>query len=108
MASRLVKRRRSPGIALAVILLSPLLDDCAMDRTDSDAPSPGAATVSIVGTPFLFAFKIPVCAATLAAGAPLAALTELADPHRFYPHIIRAELDQAVTQNCGPPWILRP
>jgi hypothetical protein len=90
------------------MLLAPLLDGCATDVAYAPAPISGPTVVSVVGTPFLLAFKIPACAATLAIGAPLAGLTGLADPYRFAPSAVRVELDHAVTQNCGPPWILPP
>jgi len=69
-------------------------------------PDPQQSTISALGTPFLIAFKIPVCAATVALAAPLAGATGLAPTYDS--HVIRAELDEGVRQNCGPPYVLAP
>jgi hypothetical protein len=102
------KCTRAAASAVAVMLLAPLLGDCTLDPTYAYGPSPGSSAVSIIGTPFLIAFKVPACAATLALGVPLAAATGLADPYQRQPWAIRYEIDHAVTANCGPPWVLPP
>lgn len=106
MGPHSAKRGRSRGIALGVILLAPMLAGCATNGTYPDAPNSGGAAVSVVGTPFLLAFKIPVCAVTLAMGPPLAGLAEVANSSRIHPWDVQRGVDQAVAQNCGPPWIL--
>ena len=72
----------------------------------SPPPDPQQTAVSALGTPFLIAFKIPVCAATVALAAPLAGATGLAPTYDS--HVIRAELDAGLRQNCGPPYVLAP
>lgn len=74
-------------------------------RDDGRATPAGRATVAAVGTPFLVAFKVPVCVATVAVAGPLAGLFALADPP------IRAgqrALAEGVSKNCGPPYAVRP
>lgn len=78
--------------------------------TTQSTPTESAHTfVSIVGTPFLLAFKIPICAATVAIAAPTAALSSIADPS---PNIAQSRLepalDDGVARNCGPPYALIP
>jgi class 3 adenylate cyclase len=76
-----------------------------------EAPPPEQRidAVSAVGTPFLIAFKIPVCAATLVVAGPAAALQQLAAPNQdgLQPDI-RAALDAGIDQNCGPPYVVAP
>ena len=43
-------------------------------------PSQPVSPVSVFGTPFLIAFKIPACVATIAIAGPAAALQQLAAP----------------------------
>jgi len=69
-------------------------------------PDPQQTAINTLGTPFLIAFKIPVCAATVALAAPLAGATALAPA--YHSGVIRAELDESVRQNCGPPYWLYP
>ncbi|MGO8917285.1 MAG: hypothetical protein ACLQJR_15365 [Stellaceae bacterium] len=72
----------------------------------AEAPSGDAGrTASAIGTPFLIAFKLPVCAATLVLAAPLAGATGLA-PAADDARRIRHELGQGVAENCGPPYTL--
>lgn len=68
------------------------------------APGDGTATANAIGTPFLIAFKLPVCAATVVLAAPLAGVTGLTPTVEAYQ--IRRDLDQGVAQNCGPPYAL--
>jgi hypothetical protein len=74
---------------------------CASSQSD-----PQQSTISALGTPFLIAFKIPVCAVTVALAAPLAGATGLTPTYDS--RVIRAELDESVRQNCGPPYVLSP
>ena len=57
------------------------------------APSgSGDPFFSAIGTPFLIAFKIPVCAATIAIAAPLAGVSELSSPAGPDGHDARLQL----------------
>jgi len=60
-------------------------------------------------TPFLIAFKIPACVATVAISGPAAALQQLAAPTEdgLQPDI-RPALDAGIVQNCGPPYAVAP
>jgi hypothetical protein len=65
--------------------------------------------VSVIGTPFLIAFKIPACVATVAIAGPAAALQQLAAPTQdgLQPDI-RPALDAGMAANCGPPYYVLP
>jgi hypothetical protein len=69
------------------------------------ATSAGEVAVSVVGTPFLLAFKAVVCAGSLVIAAPSAAVIALGDG-------LASEgvevLGEGVARNCGPPYILTP
>ena len=86
--------------------IAALLVLTATGCASSTPPDPQQSAISALGTPFLIAFKIPVCAATVALAAPLAGATGLTPTNDS--HIIRAELDESVRQNCGPPYVLAP
>jgi hypothetical protein len=69
------------------------------------ATNAGEVAVSVVGTPFLLAFKAVVCAGSLVIAAPTAAVIALADG----PASEGVEvLGDGVARNCGPPYILTP
>ncbi len=69
------------------------------------ARRPATSTVlSVIGTPFFFAFKAAVCAATVVIAAPSAAILGLTD--QGYQTRKREELDEDFAQNCGPPYVL--
>jgi hypothetical protein len=72
-------------------------------------PARPVSAVSVVGTPFLIAFKIPTCVTTLAIAGPAAALQQLAAPNedRLQPDI-RPALDAGIDENCGPPYVVVP
>jgi hypothetical protein len=84
-----------------VAILFTALTACAGSQSP---PGEGVGAASVIGTPFLIAFKIPVCAATVVLAAPLAGATGLAPTVKAYE--IRRDLDQGVAQNCGPPYVL--
>ena len=67
---------------------------------------PGDAVVSAVGTPFYVVFKGVVCVASVALAAPVAGFAALSDS-RLVPEV-QTTLGDGVSQNCGPPWVLRP
>jgi len=73
---------------------------------ESAAAHPGDAVVSAVGTPFYLIFKGVVCVASVALAAPVAGFAALSDS-RYTPEV-QASLGDGVSQNCGPPWVLRP
>lgn len=70
------------------------------------AGHPGDAVVTAVGTPFYLVFKGVVCVASVAMAAPVAGLVALSDS-RHAP-AVQASLGDGVSQNCGPPYVLRP
>jgi len=82
-----------------------LLAGCA----ESPPPAQPISPVSIIGTPFLIAFKVPACVATVAIAGPAAALQQLAAPTEdgLQPDI-RPTLDAGIGQNCGPPYYVLP
>ena len=82
-----------------LVLLACLVGGCA-----TQAPPGQSGAAAAVGTPFLIAFKIPVCAVTVALAAPLAGATGLAPSEQS--QRIRADLDAGLVQNCGPPYVL--
>ncbi len=92
-------------IQALALLLALALGGCA-NATAPMAPSPqGNAAVSVLGTPFLIAFKAATCAVTLAVAAPAAGILALgADPHgEGFEY-----LGSGVAHNCGPPYVLTP
>lgn len=97
--------------ALAALLLLPLAG-CA-GTADGYAtpgfPSPYAAAgetfVSVVGTPFLLAFKVPVCAASIAIAGPIAGVSALTAGGG---QETRRILGEGLVENCGPPYVLAP
>jgi class 3 adenylate cyclase len=95
-------------LALA-ILLSTALSACAAAPQDARAPTAESTIVSVIGTPFLIAFKIPVCAVTLAAAAPAAGMIAMVPPEDVpEPGKARQVLADGVRANCGPPYAIAP
>jgi hypothetical protein len=88
-----------------LLALSLGLSGCA----EPPPPAQPVSAVSVVGTPFLIAFKVPACVATLAIAGPAAALQQLAAPNedRLQPDI-RPALDAGIDENCGPPYVVVP
>jgi hypothetical protein len=85
--------------------------------TPQGAQGGSGTFVSIVGTPFLVALKIPVCVTTVAIGGPIAAASMVAqpsaeeitlahdpDPERH----LRRTINDGLVENCGPPYVLTP
>lgn len=93
------------SIALGVMMLS--LAAC----TGASPAAPSSPLASVVGTPWLIAFKVPVCAASLALAGPLIAGRTLAvqgpDANLAEAGIGR-DLDRGLDQNCGPPYGVGP
>ena len=94
----------------AAMLGLALLAGCT--RASPEEPVAPVVTGAI-STPFLIAFKVPFCAATLVVAGPITALSELASPPRLAPGDydgelntqIRDEVVVGVRDNCGPPYI---
>jgi hypothetical protein len=63
-------------------------------------PDPQQTAINVVSAPFVVAFKIPVCAVTVALAAPLGGVATLSPTPDSW--ALRADLDQGVRQNCGP------
>jgi hypothetical protein len=77
--------------------------------TESPPPPQSVSTITAIGTPFLIAFKIPACVATVVIAGPAAALQQLAAPNEdgLQPDI-RPALDAGLVHNCGPPYEVAP
>jgi hypothetical protein len=79
-------------------------------------PPPSQGPVAVLGTPILWAVKVPFCVATLAVAAPLAAISELAQPSPIDVAAggdttyagLRADLEAGAAANCGPPYQVSP
>jgi hypothetical protein len=73
-------------------------------QTTRPAVSPGASdwALAVIGTPFVFAFRVVTCAATAVVAAPTAGLLTLTpDPK---PGL--AYLRDGLGENCGPPYAM--
>ncbi len=96
--------RRKAFVGLLILALA----GCAStEATPASSPS----FVGIVGTPWLVALKIPVCAATIVAAGPIAAVAALSNPGidaNLAETDTRAQLDLSLNQNCGPPYVVTP
>jgi hypothetical protein len=97
-------------IALALVLALALAG-CASasppgQATVSPPPSPGRTALSIISTPFLIAFKIPVCiisavmAGALVGAAQLGSTSDAAS--------VEQALGEGLETNCGPPYVVDP
>jgi hypothetical protein len=87
----------APALVLALALCG-----CA----SAPPQSPGSTALSVIGTPFLLAFKIPVCIVSAALAAPLAGAAELARTNQAYG--IEQSLGDGLEDNCGPPYVVGP
>jgi hypothetical protein len=101
-----MQMRRS---AILMTILTIMLGACssppsALDGTTAAHPSASSVVLSALGTPFLLAFKIPVCTATLIVAAPAAGASETVESGA----IGRKILADGVASNCGPPYLLTP
>jgi hypothetical protein len=96
-----------------VILLASLLAGCA---SGTGTETKGLGIVDVIATPPYLALKVPTCAFNVAVAAPLAALSQLAQPWppvpALYPNTgdsmveFRRSLNADVTHACGPPYIV--
>lgn len=90
----------------AGLLLSLVIAGCTAAPA---TPQGNGDFVSAVGTPFYIAFKIPVCAMTIAIAGPIAGMAGLAGPsENAASHDVRLDLDDGLMRNCGPPYVLVP
>lgn len=92
-----------------ILCLAALLGACSSPpappaQSNTAQPSASSLVLSVLGTPFLIAAKIPICAATLAVAAPVAGLSETVESGA----VARRVLADGVTSNCGPPYVLTP
>jgi hypothetical protein len=96
------RRARFGFLALALFL-----GGCA--APPPPPPAEPVSPVSAIGTPFLIAFKIPACLATVVIAGPAAALQQMAAPGEdgLQPDI-RPALDAGLDANCGPPYYVLP
>ena len=91
---------------VAATLLAVALVGCA---GNPEAPRQEGTFISVVGTPFLIAFKIPTCVVSIAIAAPLAGASQLAEPSPVIdPPSLRWDLDEGLVHNCGPPYVVSP
>ena len=93
----------------SIILLAAMLGACSSPPTppaqpNAAQPSASSVVLSVLGTPFLIAAKIPLCAATMAVAAPVAGLSETVASGAE----ARRVLADGVQSNCGPPYLLTP
>jgi hypothetical protein len=98
-------------IAFVVLLLS-WLTACAshgggtqqsppLPRTSAD---PADTFLAVIGTPFLWAVKVPVCVVSAVIAAPIAGAASMATNGQETTRALR----DGVKQNCGPPWAFEP
>lgn len=93
----------------SAILLTMMLGACssppsAPDGANAAQPSASSVVLSVLGTPFLIAAKIPICTATLIIAAPAAGASESVESGAK----ARQILADGVASNCGPPYLLTP
>jgi hypothetical protein len=89
-------------------LLSITLVALALSACQQGDPNGGRVFLSVVGTPFLIAFKIPVCAATIAVAAPVAGVSAISGPDTPSGIDLRNNLGDGLGSNCGPPYVVSP
>jgi hypothetical protein len=93
---------------LMVVALSSCAEPPRSDTQFGAVPGP-QPVVSAIGTPFLIAFRIPVCVATLLITGPIAAGSEMVpgddDVNRI---VARQYLNTNLNANCGPPYVVGP
>jgi len=91
------------------------LAGCA-GNPNAPTATPSTGTVSpigVIGTPVLLVAKIPACAVTALFAAPLAAASVLERPDPALAPLrpdegasLRADLDDGLIANCGPPYVV--
>jgi hypothetical protein len=78
--------------------------ESAPDMTASPSASAGPSdwALAIVGTPFVFAFRTVVCAATAVVAGPTAGLLAFTEERELGLAYVR----DGLAQNCGPPYVV--
>lgn len=92
------------------VLLAVLLSACAVRAEGvGTGPDGEAAFLSVVGTPFLIAFKVPACVATVLVAAPAVGASAMI-PREDNPQqgMARQIFAKGVRDNCGPPYVVTP
>jgi hypothetical protein len=79
---------------------APAIRGAAPPAVETVRPRPSDWALAVIGTPFVFAFRVVTCAATAVVAAPTAGLLTLT-PH---PQPGLAYLRDGLGQNCGPPY----
>ncbi len=102
--------RRLLGLGLVVVALAACAGapDPAPATQSTAPPVSGVSVVSVIGTPFLIIFKIPVCILTLVVAGPVAGISELSDPDTAGGADVRRGLSDGIATNCGPPYVVSP
>ena len=81
----------------------------ALSGCTGSSEAPEATFISVVGTPFLIALKIPTCVVSIAIAAPLAGASQLAESSPVIdPPSLRRDLNDGLIHNCGPPYAVSP
>jgi hypothetical protein len=90
------------------LLLAGMVGACAAAPGNEAQSDAGGPLLAAVGTPFLIAFKVPVCVLTLAVAGPVAAANELGEDDNSLGQEVHAGLADGIDQNCGPPYAISP
>jgi len=94
----------------ALAMLVPLALGACTARSDdpaAGAPSAESTVLSAIGTPFLIAFKIPLCVATVLVVGPASGASAVIPPEdNPQQGIARQVLADGLKDNCGPPYVV--
>ena len=96
------------GIVLAFAAAAALGGCAATPSNNGNQVTGGTVALAAVGTPFLIAAKIPLCAITLVTAGPVGATAELVPPDDTLGADVRQGLADSIDENCGPPYIVQP
>ena len=93
--------------ALAILVPAILAACAASPGTPPPGPSAEATVLSAIGTPFLIAFKIPLCVATVLVAGPASGAAAVIPPEDNPDQgIARQVLADGLRDNCGPPYVV--
>lgn len=98
-------------LAALAISVPAILGSCTAgsDGPAATAPSAESTVLSAIGTPFLIAFKIPLCVATVLVAGPASGATAVIPPEDNREQgIARQVLADGLKDNCGPPYVVSP
>jgi hypothetical protein len=70
----------------------------------TSSADPADTFLAVIGTPFLWAVKIPVCLVSAVVGAPIAGAASVSTNGQETTRAVR----DGIKQNCGPPWAFEP